>query len=52
MLGFLNLFTAISLRDSMKSQATTKQIQNTNFVLKFILLTTFNNRGYIQKHPT
>jgi len=29
MRGFLNLFTAMSLRESMKPQATTKQIQNT-----------------------
>jgi len=46
MLGFLNLFTAMALRDSMKPQTTTKQIQNTKFVLDFILLTTFKNMQY------
>jgi len=28
MFGFLNFFAPMSLRDSMKPQATTKQIQN------------------------
>jgi len=41
MLGFLNLFTAMSLCGSMEPQATIKQIQNTKFILNFILLTTF-----------
>jgi len=35
----------------MKPQATTNQIQNTKFVLNFILSTTFKNMAYIQKHP-
>jgi len=52
MLGFLNLFTAMSLRDSMKPQAKTKQIQNTELVLNFVLLATLKNMAYIQKHPT
>ena len=33
-------------------EATTKQIQNTWYVSIFILLTTFENMAYIQKHPT
>jgi len=32
-------------------QAIIKQIQNTRFVLNFILLITFKNMAYIQKHP-
>jgi len=36
MLGYLNVFTAMFLRESMKPQATTKQIQNTKFVSNFI----------------
>jgi len=43
MLGVLNLITAMYLRDAMKLPATTKQIQNTKFVLNRILVATFNN---------
>jgi len=42
MLGFLNLFTAMSLRYSVKRQATIQQIQNAEFASDFILLPTFN----------
>jgi len=45
MLGFVNLFTAMSLRDSMKPQ-TAKQIQTTKFVSNLILSTTFKNLHY------
>jgi len=41
MLGFLNLFIAMSLRDSMKPQAKTKQIHNTKSALL---------PSYIQNH--
>jgi len=34
------------------NEATTKPIQNTWYVSIFILLTTFENMAYIQKHPT
>jgi len=34
MLGFLNLFTGILLRDSMKPQAKTKQIQDTKLSIQ------------------
>jgi len=44
MLGFPNLFAAMFLRDSMKPQATTKQIQNTKLVIKFHPL------DYIEQH--
>jgi len=51
MLGFLKLFKAMSLRDSMKPQATNNQIKNTKFVLNLIFLTS-KNMVYKQKHPT
>jgi len=44
MVGFL--FKATSSRDAMKPQATSMQIQNTKFVLKFLLLATFKNMQY------
>jgi len=52
MLGFLILFTAISLTGSMKPQTTTEQIQNTKFVLNFILSIIFKNMAYIEKDHT
>jgi len=52
MLGFVNLFIAMSSRDSMKPLATIKQIQNIKFAFNFILLTTLKNVEYIQKYPT
>ena len=50
-LDFLGFSQRLSLKDSMKPKVTNKQIQNTKFVLNFILSTTFKNMTYIQKHP-
>jgi len=36
----------------MKLQATTKQIQNTKFILNVIFLTKFKNMACMQNHPT
>jgi len=49
MLDFLNLFAATSLREFMKLQATSKQIQNTKFVLNFVLLTTLKIAVFKQR---
>jgi len=42
----MNLFTAMSLRESMKPQATNMQIKNIEFVSNFILLKAFKNMQY------
>jgi len=49
---FPEIVSSHVLKGSMKPQATTKQIQNTKFVLNLIHLTTFKNMVYIQKHAT
>jgi len=36
--GILNLFTFMSLWESMKLKTTTKKVRNAKFVLNFILL--------------
>jgi len=45
--SFLSLFTAVSLKDSLKPQATTKQIANTKSLLNFTLFCCFQEHAQV-----